>query len=556
MTDIFKKTSRLRGMKLRDEFLCPITCEVMFDPVVATDGHTYERSAIEKWLRTSTKSPRGGDPISKNNLVSNLNLKKLIQDLIDEGGSGLYCQDVDDKMRLFDVFQQNVVVFECLGPPESDWDGHNFQVLPSGCIGGRKAGRPENGMDVIAFKEPTISRRHFEVNYDACTKEYSIKDLGSAGGTFVRIPYGQKRELHPGMMILIGKHQFTVSSIDQAKPYSPKQTSENRDKDQSRFDTDNKSSIISSLVHDAEDLIQLMEVKQDSSLSLCNGQEISDGLKLLSHRMNHLRMITNASSSSSSNAVNAPNDSDVVIASDAKIADSPFNSPLRKKQNVNYSVVESDEKNSDLNPCFARTLHSDAKLMLRNSVDYESDEDNLQDDLFAKKCTLTCFAPDGSPIQGHAFTVDGEGATIGRKFGNKIPLYIVQEIHNNTDGTDAEPNKDHQLDENGVPVNSKIVNLDVAVSFEHAQITMDPITGKFYIHDGTATKPSTNGTWVRLSGPFQPSPPYLLSTGAELLIGTVRFNIRESVVIQEKNVQTPNNNSNSNVKTVDNVDKT
>ena len=33
------------------EFLvCPITQEVMEDPVITSDGHTFERSAIEAWL--------------------------------------------------------------------------------------------------------------------------------------------------------------------------------------------------------------------------------------------------------------------------------------------------------------------------------------------------------------------------------------------------------------------------------------------------------------------------------------------------------------------------
>ncbi len=33
----------LQGMRVRDEFLCPITFELMWDPVVAADGHSYER---------------------------------------------------------------------------------------------------------------------------------------------------------------------------------------------------------------------------------------------------------------------------------------------------------------------------------------------------------------------------------------------------------------------------------------------------------------------------------------------------------------------------------
>lgn len=38
------------GQRTLDSFLCPITQEVMRDPVVAADGHSYERTAITHWL--------------------------------------------------------------------------------------------------------------------------------------------------------------------------------------------------------------------------------------------------------------------------------------------------------------------------------------------------------------------------------------------------------------------------------------------------------------------------------------------------------------------------
>ena len=34
-----------------NEFLCPITCELMEEPVTIADGHSYERVAIERWLQ-------------------------------------------------------------------------------------------------------------------------------------------------------------------------------------------------------------------------------------------------------------------------------------------------------------------------------------------------------------------------------------------------------------------------------------------------------------------------------------------------------------------------
>ena len=40
-----------------DEFLCPISYEVMTDPVILEDGHTYDRTSIEAWLARSDMSP-------------------------------------------------------------------------------------------------------------------------------------------------------------------------------------------------------------------------------------------------------------------------------------------------------------------------------------------------------------------------------------------------------------------------------------------------------------------------------------------------------------------
>ena len=33
-----------------DVFTCPITQDLIVDPVLDTDGHTYERRVIEDWL--------------------------------------------------------------------------------------------------------------------------------------------------------------------------------------------------------------------------------------------------------------------------------------------------------------------------------------------------------------------------------------------------------------------------------------------------------------------------------------------------------------------------
>ena len=60
--------------------LCPISQEPMKDPVVAADGHTYERAAIARWLRTSDKSPLTGAVMPHKELVPNYMLMSSLRE--------------------------------------------------------------------------------------------------------------------------------------------------------------------------------------------------------------------------------------------------------------------------------------------------------------------------------------------------------------------------------------------------------------------------------------------------------------------------------------------
>ena len=69
-----------------NEYKCPITAALMVDPVLAVDGMTYERSAIEQWFAVnrggSVKSPVTNQRLKNRNLVPNISLRKLIQDYV------------------------------------------------------------------------------------------------------------------------------------------------------------------------------------------------------------------------------------------------------------------------------------------------------------------------------------------------------------------------------------------------------------------------------------------------------------------------------------------
>ena len=62
-------------------FICSITHEIMIDPVISSDGHTYERSAIEKWLNNNEQSPMTREIITRNSLVPNIALRNIIKQL-------------------------------------------------------------------------------------------------------------------------------------------------------------------------------------------------------------------------------------------------------------------------------------------------------------------------------------------------------------------------------------------------------------------------------------------------------------------------------------------
>ena len=67
---------------------CPISCEPMVDPVVAADGFSYERAAIERWLADGERaSPVTREPLATLALLPNTTLRELIAELCAPGGA-------------------------------------------------------------------------------------------------------------------------------------------------------------------------------------------------------------------------------------------------------------------------------------------------------------------------------------------------------------------------------------------------------------------------------------------------------------------------------------
>jgi hypothetical protein len=69
---------------LENSFRCPISMEIMVDPVFAADGHTYERVEMERWLATKSTSPLTNEVLPHKMLVPNHNLRSQIRDYVEK----------------------------------------------------------------------------------------------------------------------------------------------------------------------------------------------------------------------------------------------------------------------------------------------------------------------------------------------------------------------------------------------------------------------------------------------------------------------------------------
>lgn len=63
------------------ECYCPVSMEVFCDPVVASDGITYEKKIIDEWLAKSDLSPMTGEKLSCRFTFPNIAMKQWIERL-------------------------------------------------------------------------------------------------------------------------------------------------------------------------------------------------------------------------------------------------------------------------------------------------------------------------------------------------------------------------------------------------------------------------------------------------------------------------------------------
>ncbi|OIT39151.1 u-box domain-containing protein 18 [Nicotiana attenuata] len=73
-----------------EDFRCPISLELMTDPVTVSTGQTYDRASIQRWLKSGNLiCPKTGEILQSTELLPNSTLRKLIQQFCADNGISL-----------------------------------------------------------------------------------------------------------------------------------------------------------------------------------------------------------------------------------------------------------------------------------------------------------------------------------------------------------------------------------------------------------------------------------------------------------------------------------
>ncbi|XP_076925554.1 U-box domain-containing protein 4-like [Bidens hawaiensis] len=108
----------INGVPVPAYFICPLTLQLMFDPVIVSTGQTYERDSIQKWLDNGLlRCPVTRQTFSHTNLIPNYTVKGLISNWCDKNNVKV---DHPDKSASEDQLVSNLTI-------EKGFDRLSFQ---------------------------------------------------------------------------------------------------------------------------------------------------------------------------------------------------------------------------------------------------------------------------------------------------------------------------------------------------------------------------------------------------------------------------------------------
>ncbi|XP_042517760.1 U-box domain-containing protein 3-like isoform X2 [Macadamia integrifolia] len=148
----------INGVPVPSYFRCPLSLELMVDPVIVASGQTYERAFIQKWLDQGlTICPQTCQTLAHSNLIPNFTVKALIAN---------WCED--NNIRIFRTVDCNY-----MSSPSSSRNVSSFH----GSLSGSNS-TPRSSMDVGNGSEKQrveVSSRYGAVDSNVCCSRTTLK---------------------------------------------------------------------------------------------------------------------------------------------------------------------------------------------------------------------------------------------------------------------------------------------------------------------------------------------------------------------------------------------
>lgn len=179
------------GIPIPPYFRCPLSSELMLDPVIVASGQTYERSSIQKWLDHGLIiCPKTRHQLTHTNLIPNYTFKAMIES---------WCQDNNIKL-----------------PTNSDCTNAITVSSPSGHIS------PEGSMHIDSFIRSSNSTSRSSLEVENQKKDASPR---LSGGKSNGCHSSEKGQSSPKQLYIHSRSESassTVSSVDYVPPASIK----------------------------------------------------------------------------------------------------------------------------------------------------------------------------------------------------------------------------------------------------------------------------------------------------------------------------------------------
>lgn len=71
-------------IKIPENFLCPISKSIFYNPVLLSDGYTYEKEYILKWIQNNNKSPMTNRELINKDISPNILVRSMVREWVDK----------------------------------------------------------------------------------------------------------------------------------------------------------------------------------------------------------------------------------------------------------------------------------------------------------------------------------------------------------------------------------------------------------------------------------------------------------------------------------------